>query len=177
MSVFLAMLRGINVSGKNKLKMEALRALGVDLGFQNVQTYIQSGNMVFEASGILPSDLAQQIKSAILQVHGYDVPVMVKTQKELIEVVAQNPFLDRENEKALHLTFLAAQPSAEQLASIETDRYLPDEWQAIGKSIYLFCPNGYGRTKLTNTFFERRLKMEATTRNWKTVNKLLEMMS
>ena len=176
---YLAILRGINVSGKNKIKMEDLRDLMSKLGFENCQTYIQSGNVVFEAVPQAVKTLAQKIEQAIAKQYNYEVPVIVKTQDDLAKVYSRNPFLPQHSEemKFLHFTFCEEEPESIMIEGIEREKYLPDEWKATDLGIYLFCPNGYGRTKLTNTFFERKLKVRATTRNWKTVQKLMEMLS
>lgn len=178
MPKYIALLRGINVSGKNKIKMQDLRVLLAEHQLTNVQTYIQSGNVLFDSDEPAKT-LASKIEKAIHTAYGFDVPVLVKTKSELKKMATANPYLkDRSEEiRFLALAFLEDKPKKEQQEAIETTKYLPDEWQADGKGIYLFCPNGFGRTKLTNNFFERKLKMRATTRNWKTVLKLLEMLA
>lgn len=171
MSTYIAILRGINVSGQKLIKMAELKKLIEQLGYSSVQTYIQSGNIVFNSN---EKKLAEQISAAILKHFGFDVPVLVLSTEDWRKAKDQQPFLDKE-EKALHLTFLAEAPSAENLSALKDMAYPPDEYHIIDKVIYLHCPNGYGNTKLSNTFFERKLKVSATTRNWATVNKLLDM--
>lgn len=175
---YLAILRGINVSGKNKIKMEDLRTLLRSLDFQEVQTYIQSGNIVFATAKMSTTTLAEKIHQLILKKYGYDVPVLVKTKAELKAVATQNPFLNDRSEdiKFLHVTFLAENPETEKWELIDNEKYKPDEFQVSERALYVFCPNGYGRTKLNNNFFEKKLKTTATTRNWKTVMKLAEML-
>lgn len=178
MPKYLALLRGINVSGKNKIKMQELRQLLSDQGLNNVQTYIQSGNVVFESTASTQV-LSQEIEQAILTHYGFEVPVLVQTKTELNQLIEVNPFLPNRSEdiRYLALAFLENIPQQDLIKTIGTEPYLPDEWQVQKKGIFLYCPNGFGRTKLTNNFFERKLKTRATTRNWKTILKLREMMS
>ncbi|MBL6445335.1 DUF1697 domain-containing protein [Fulvivirga sp. 29W222] len=177
MQTYIAILRGINVSGANKIKMDDLRARLTDLGFQNVKTYIQSGNVIFDYKPIDPLVLAKKLQQKIKEEYSYKVPVIVAGAEELKQVIINNPFLKERNEDPgkLHVTFLAEPANDENMSKIDASGYLPDEFKINGKEVYLFCPNGYGRTKLTNNFFESKLKVTATTRNWKTVNTLLNM--
>lgn len=174
MTTYISLLRGINVSGQKIIKMEALRAEYEALGFADVKTYIQSGNVIFQAENENCLDLAQKIAKMILQKWEFEVPVMVKTVKEWQTVLQENPFILERNEdkNKLHVTFLAEVPDAEKWAKIEGGLYGADAYILAGKTVYLFCPNGYGNTKLTNTFFESKLKCLATTRNWNTLEKI-----
>ena len=177
MATYISILRGINVSGKKKILMADLRALYESLGFTNVRTYIQSGNVIFE-SNTKESDAAkvQKIATAITEKYGFEVPIMLRTAAEFEAVINTNPFFKEDNvdPKKLYITFLAERPTAENLAKLADVNYPPDQFQLIGKTIFLYCEK-YGRTKLSNTFFERKLKVTATTRNWKTVNKLFAL--
>ena len=180
MNTYIAILRGINVTGHRKLLMAELRAALSKAGFQNVSTYIQSGNILFEHEAADQQALAQEISAVIEKQFGYnDVPVIVLTCKELGQIHSNNPFTNKRNEdiKFLHVTFLSESPAKEHLSTISTLTYPPEEFDISGKAIYLFCPNGYGSTKLNNNFFENKLKVTATTRNWKTVNKLLKLLN
>ena len=174
---YIILLRGINVSGKNKLKMADLRAMLAGMNFANIQTYIQSGNIILEAKEIPNSKLAERIKNQIKTTFDYDVPTLALRVGEWREIFEHNPFLQKRNEEItkLHLTILAELPENELVDTIKDFQHKADEFQISGKNIYLFCPDGYGRTKLTNNFFERKLKVSATTRNWKTVTKLMEL--
>jgi uncharacterized protein (DUF1697 family) len=175
MTVYVAMLRGINVSGRNKLSMEALRGMVTAAGGRDVQTYIQSGNAVF-TSGKSPSVLAQALESSLESTLGNKVPVLVRTKEELEAVTRSNPFVKRgEDVKTLHVTFMGARPGADAVAAVSGKRSDADELRVIGREVYLHCPDGYGTTKLTNAFFEKKLGSEATTRNWTTVTKLVEL--
>jgi uncharacterized protein (DUF1697 family) len=171
---YIAMLRGINVSASNMIKMPVLQKIFETAGYENVKTYIQSGNVLFNQEESDSEELAKHIREIVKENTGSDVPVIVLELKDLMEVQQRNPFLKNRPEDVakLHVTFLANEPEKERFEKIEIDKYLPDEFIGDAKSLYLFCPNGYGRTKLNNNFFENKLKLDATTRNWKTVNEL-----
>ncbi|WP_215907111.1 DUF1697 domain-containing protein [Kordia aestuariivivens] len=168
--IYIAILRGINVSGSKKLPMAELRTLLSTLGFTDVQTYIQSGNVVFKAAKQHQEKLGNQIAEAIKKQYDYEVPVLVKTIDQWKTAIANNPFAEADISKQ-GITFLATIPSA---TTIEIDSK-DDRFEIINSEIYLDCPGGFGRTKLTNNFFERKLKIRATTRNWKTIYKLLDL--
>ena len=167
------MLRGINVSGQKMIKMTDLAALLTSLDFQNIRTYIQSGNLVYEYPEINQKELARLIEQKIVQRYNFDVPVIIRKREELLIIVDKNPFVRREEDIAkLHVTFLDDEPSTDLVIKAkQTDSGL-DEFEVIGREVFLFCPKGYGNTKLNNTFFEKKFKTKATTRNWKTVLKL-----
>lgn len=177
MQKYIAMLRGINVSGKNMLKMESLKKCMEDMGCNAVKTYIQSGNILFEFSNSNTTELTQHIKSSINEDFGLDVPVIVKQSDDFVTILSKNPFLNERHEHIdyLHVTFLGHLPDPQLVAKLETSAFLPDECVVYADLVYLFCPGGYGNTKLNNNFFERKLKVEATTRNWKTICKLSEL--
>ncbi len=177
MKNYIAILRGINVSGQKKVRMADLRELLTNKGFEKVETYIQSGNILFGHALASFSELAAIIHQAIREHYGFKVPVIVFDEEELSKVVQGNPFLNKRKEDlgCLHVTFLNDEPSADRSKRLSNMSYPPDELIQRGKVIYLFCPNGYGRTKFTNTFLEKQLQVNATTRNWKTTLKLLEM--
>lgn len=179
MEKYIAILRGINVSGQKKIKMDDLRSLMEELKLKNVQTYIQSGNLVFEHSKVGEVELAKKIGEMLFQHYGFQVPVITRTLSEWKYVFDNNPFLNNRDEdiSKLHVTFLSDNPQQEYLNKIKEYAYPPDEFIIAGKQVYLFCPDGYGITKLSNTFFENKLKVTATTRNFKTVSKLVEMAS
>ena len=179
MEKYIAILRGINVSGQKKIKMDDLRSLMKNIKLKNVQTYIQSGNLIFEYSKVIDFELAKKIGEKIYQNYGFQVPVITRTLSEWKDVFDNNPFLkDRDEDiSTLHVTFLADKPKDEYLDNINMFNSPPDEFIISRKEIYLYCPNGYGRTKLSNTFFENKLKVIATTRNFKTVSKLVEIAS
>ena len=177
MERYIALLRGINVSGQKMIKMEELKKAMEELEFSNVRTYIQSGNILFENEKSYPSLIAEKIAGKILNRFGFDVPVIIRTLQELESISRNNPYSLKRNEdvSSLHVTFLAGEPDPEKVKEIGKNMFLPDEFFISGKEIYLFCPNGYSRTKLTNTFFESKMKTTATTRNWKTIQTLLTL--
>lgn len=178
MTRYVALLRGINVGGHNKLAMADLRDVLSGLGFDDVETYLQSGNALFSAPKASADALARKIQGALDDRLGMDVKVLVRTADELAEVVAANPFHDGTSEpKKLHVAFLSAVPEADRVAGLDPVPFEPDELRLGEREVYLWYPNGYGRTKLTNDVIERRLGVTATTRNWNTVVKLLELVS
>ncbi|HLK90909.1 MAG TPA: DUF1697 domain-containing protein [Polyangia bacterium] len=174
---YVAMLRGINVSGAKSVKMEALRASFEALGFGNVRTYVQSGNVVFAASERTAAPLAGKITARIKRDFGYDVPTLVLRADELARVVEESPFVGKKgiDPAKLHVTFLDGAAGAAGLKKMEGVASAGEELRCLGTSIYLHCPDGYGRTKLNNNAFERALRVGATTRNWKTVTTLAQM--
>ena len=174
-NTYIALLRGINVSGHKKIKMPDLKAMFEALGFTNVRTYIQSGNVVFESNSA--KDLESKISAKIQEQFGFEVSVICRTAKEMEQVIARNPYakmVDFEAEK-LYVTFLQETPSEEKLEALKAFTFEPEMYTVSGKEIYVYCFNGYGNTKLENSFFEKKLKVAASTRNWRTVNKLIEM--
>ena len=178
MQTFISILRGINVSGQKKILMYELKSLYESLKFKDVITYIQSGNVIFKSSAQL-SDLAMaaKIEKAIYKKYGFEVPVIIRSQDEIQKIISTNSFLKEKDidEKKLHVIFLSDIPAKENIESIKSENYLPDQFIISGKEIYLHIPASYGETKLSNNFFEKKLKVTATTRNWNTVNKLLEL--
>ncbi len=178
--VHLALLRGINVTGYKVIKMADLKAMFIELGHQKVETYIQSGNVVFTPSKNDDAlTISLQIEQAIQERYQFEVSVLVLSSQELQKVVESNPFMKRENieTEKLYVTFLSKTPEPAQAAVLNEVLFPPEEFVLHEKAVYIHCTNGYGNTKLTNLLFEKKLKTTATTRNWKTVNKLLEMLS
>ena len=178
MATYIAILRGINVSGHKIIKMERLRVTFEAMGFAHVETYVQSGNVIFETSE--PSEsLAAKIERKILNEFGFEVPVLTKSSKEMMEIVKQNPFPRKASidQSKLHVTFLSDDPPRKALELLEPLAVSAEQVRIVGRAVYLYCPNGYGNTKLANTAIEKKLSCRATTRNWATTNKLLEMAS
>ena len=177
LNTYIAILRGINVSGKKLIKMDSLREMLISLGFESVKTYIQSGNVVFRAVSISTCELESIISKAINETYSFDVPVIVLDLSEIAILLEQNPMkLDYANElDKLHITLLSEEPDPANLVSLNNIDLSTDKFIIINKAIYLYCPNGYGNTKLNNNFFEKKLKVNATTRNLKTMTALLEL--
>jgi uncharacterized protein (DUF1697 family) len=167
---FIVLLRGINVSGKNKLPMADLRQLLNDLDFQNVQTYIQSGNIILE-SDKPKSEICQKIKAGIQEKFGYDIPVIARTIPEWKKAIATYPF-PKENTKIVAFVFLNQKTA---ITKIEVKGINDDEYLIDNDMVYIYCPSGFAITKLSNNLFERKLKVTATTRNYNTTLKLLEL--
>lgn len=177
MTTYISILRGINVSGQKLIKMEVLKKMYEKLNFENIQTYVQSGNVVFSANSKDPKELEKIISSGIESEFGFKVPVIVLKAETLETIVANNPFAkDSHKDIAfLHVTFLAEVPSGFDKESIIEKKHSDEEIEFAEKAVYLYCPNGYGKTKLNNNFIESKLKVQATTRNWKTTTELLKL--
>ena len=227
MKTFISLLRGINLSGQNKIRMPEMKGLSESLGLVHVETYIQSGNVVFDCEEQDLAKLARIIEAGIARSFRLSVRVLLR-YKDRFQEILSNPFVNQRNEdpERLHVTFLSEAPTVLALRDLpssvgdplwgrccfperhrdnvvaqnaprnditerrngfstkddcgrnnwkESGAGKEDEFLVHDREIYLFCPNGYGRTKFSNTFFERRLNVSATTRNWKTVNALFEM--
>lgn len=172
-STHIALLRGINVGGKNKLPMKDLKQVFAELGCRAIRTYIQSGNVVFEASAAEIQELSQRLTTALHLRFGFQVPVVLRSADELDEIARRNPFLSADSApEALHVAFLAALPDPQKADGLDSQRSPGDTFSVRGREIYLHCPSGLARTKLTNAYFDARLGTTSTIRNWKTVLKL-----
>lgn len=177
MTIYLALLRGINVGGANKVPMRELRTLMEDLGYGNVQTYLQSGNVLLVAPSMTARKLAAEIEDEISKAFDLTIPVIVRTQGELERVAAANPWPTKGvKPSSLHVMFLAEPASAKAVKTLDSDRSPPDEFEVKDREIFLRFPNGSGRSKLTIDYFEKKLGTRATARNWNTVLKVLELM-
>lgn len=177
MKTYISILRGINVGGARPVRMDDLVKVYQGLGFIDVKTYIQSGNVIFREKGSTAGELAKRISAEIRLKFALEVPAIVLTKNELEVILAGNPFLpakEAESDK-LHITLLAEVPAQNNINSLDVVNYLPDEFAILGRAVYLYCPGGYGKTKLNNNFFEKKLKLEATTRNLRTLGELLKM--
>ncbi len=180
MKTYISILRGINVTGHHTVRMADLKALYEELGFTGVETYIQSGNVVFKGRGNNPSTVAARIVGAIANKYGFSISVVIRLPNELASVIRKNPFAGRRgvDETRLHVTFLEEKPAPGLVKGLgPLTATSNDEFEVIGREVYLHCPDGYGKTLLSNTFFEKNLKVSATTRNWNTVRALNAMVS
>lgn len=178
MTSYVALLRGVNVGGK-VAKMEKVRASFEALGFAGVKTYVQSGNVLFQAKAASEPALAKKIAARLEKDIGFAPGVLVLSAADLTRVVAQNPLLEEKGIDAakLHVTFLDGRAPAAGLEKMEGLASARERLVCRGTNVYLYCPDGYGRSKLTNNTFERALKVGATTRNWKTVTTLAAMLA
>jgi len=179
METYIALLRGINVSGQKKIKMTDLKVMFEELGYTDVITYIQSGNVLFTTKNGSKEQLQHQIQLQILETFGFDVAVLVFTPTQLQSIYDAIPYtessIDDFDPKKLYFTFLMHSPSdadRTELLTLDTSKELFDIRDMV---IYIYATNGYGKTKLSNTFFEKKLKITATTRNLRTLQKLLAL--
>jgi uncharacterized protein (DUF1697 family) len=154
--------------------MDELRAVVESLGHTDVATYLRSGNVVFTAVAEPEVALAQALEEAIESRLGSDVRVLLRSSADLAAIVARGT-AHAVDVTGLHVTFLADEPGPALIDSVDAASFLPDSFRAQGREIYVSCPAGYGRTKLSNAFFERKLAVAATTRNWRTVTALAEL--
>ena len=178
MPTYLALLRGINVGGNTRIAMADLRRLFADLGYADVQTHIQSGNVIFGTSEVEPVRIREAIEQGIAQELGLTVTVLLRTRDDLARIVANNPFEGRDLDPTrLVVAFLASTPDPEKAAAFTWAPGETGEFSIAGREVYLYYPNGQGRSKLNNSYLERRLGTAATARNWRVVNALHEKLS
>ena len=171
-----ALLRGINVGGRNRLPMDELARSFEQAGCASVRTYIQSGNVVFVAAPSIALTARESVAAAISARMGTDIPIVLRSVADLARVVEENPFLaESQDPHTLHVGFLPDRPSPDRVLSLDPDRSPPDEFVVRGREIYLRLPNGMSRTRLTAAYLERVLGTAATFRNWRTVVNLLNM--
>lgn len=177
MAIYVALLRGINVSGKNAILMPKLRDSFSSLGFSDIQTYLQSGNVVFRAEQSDEFILAAVIKARIAQDFGHEISVLVMPAKEIAQVASSNPLWPKSggDEKLFHSTFLFQLVSPDSFQTLKLPAAVGEQVVLVGRVVLLHCPHGYGKTKLNNSFFEHALGVPATTRNWRTVLALNEL--
>jgi uncharacterized protein (DUF1697 family) len=176
MNTFVALLRGINVGGRTMVSMPELRSHLAAMGFEDVSTYVQSGNVIFSTSEGNPQAVAGAIEKRIADAFDVSPSVLLRTPAELARIATTNPFLDRENDfLKLHVVFMSDAPAASVVGKLDPERSPPDEFSVRGSEIYLHLPNGSARSKLTIDYFEKQLGVRATARNWKTLTKLVEL--
>jgi len=176
MAVVISMLRGINVGGHNKIKMDALRELYQSLGLGDPQTYVQSGNVVFRTEAKDLAVLAKRIEDAVEQKFGFRPGIILRTTSDQRDAIARNPFAERSGIDAskLLVTFLASAPGREARDAILGIKAGPEEVRIVGRELYVYFPNGIGQSKVWPAI-EKALKKSGTSRNWNTVTKLLEI--
>jgi uncharacterized protein (DUF1697 family) len=176
LKTYVALLRGINLAGRNRVSMADLRKVFGALGAEDVATYLQSGNVVFKSRVKKPAELIEGIEAGVARELGLQVKVLLCGKAELAKVLAENPLAGsgRDPQK-LHVTFLSETPARARVRALDPKLGEPDEFRVVGRRVYLHCPNGYGKTKLGNAYLEKQLGVAATTRSWKTVTKLAEL--
>jgi uncharacterized protein (DUF1697 family) len=173
---YVALLRGINVSGKNMIPMPRLSAAFEAAGCSDIKTYIQSGNVVFSGSASVMKTLVGRVARQLSAEFDYGIPILVRSADELQRVVKANPFLAAGADPAtLHVMFLSAIPTREKAATLDPERSPGDRWELRGQELYLCLPNGVGRSKLSNAYFDSKLGVTGSGRNWRTVLKLAEL--
>jgi uncharacterized protein (DUF1697 family) len=177
MPVYIAMLRGINIGANKRMQMERLRASCEGLGFKEVKTFIQSGNVVFEAARLAPEALSRKIEGQIRHDFGFSADVIIRGREELARIIEKNPLLkERGVEPAkLHVVFLSEVPAPDAIKKLERLTLAPDRTCASGEQIYFYFPNGVSRSSLWKHPLDRVLGVTATMRNWNTVNALYDM--
>ena len=169
---YIALLRGINVGGHKKILMADLRALLESLNFQNVKTYIQSGNVVFTSEE--KQNFEDIIAKAIESQYGWNVPILIKKASEMVKIIENCPFSDEKTQNS-YFTLLQLKPSAIHKKELEMYEFPNEEFHVIDRCLYFFCSTGYGRTKMNGTLIEKKLHVDTTTRNYRTMMKLIEM--
>lgn len=177
MQTYIALLRGINVSGHKIIKMETLRKALETLDFKNVSTYIQSGNILFQSNEESIPKLEKQIVDLIFKHFSFDVPVTIVTPNDLKKIVRENPYADEKitDPAQPYVSFLSEIPASDKLNELMAVDFKGDNFRAVGNVLYLQYLDSAGNSKLSNAIIESKLKLRSTARNWKTVQKLIEL--
>ena len=178
MTAYVALLRAVNVGGRNSLSMPKLRETLAGRGLEDVTTVLQSGNVLFTSSKA-EAAVAKLVRDAIAEELGLEGAVVVRSAAEIATVAKKNPFASRTEErdaKSLHVAFLERAPAKAAVAKLDPDRSPPDAFAVRGREVYLSYPNGSGRTKLNLSYLERVLGVQGTARNWRTVQRLAELL-
>lgn len=179
MKTYIALLRGINVSGHKIILMTDLKDLFEKIGFANIKTYIQSGNVVFKTKKSSMEWIRKNIEQNLFSRFGFEVKVIVKSLFELCEILDHNPFPENKlkDKEKIYLSLLSQIPEKEKINELEKFNKGPDEFNYINGVVYILCRNGYGKSLLSNTNIEKKLKVFSTTRNLDTMKKLYELAS
>jgi uncharacterized protein (DUF1697 family) len=178
MQTYITFLRGVNMTGHNSIKMADLSLLYKNLGFIDAVTYIQSGNVIFKGFNDLAApEIVLMIEKAIRERFNYIIPVMIRTVGEIRSFMSLNPFLSVENfdPSKMAVMLLYEKATQQQIKKVAGIDYPPDKFEIEGKEIFIYCPNGFGRTKLYTNFFEKKMGVTGTARNWKTITMLLQI--
>ena len=175
MTTYIAFLRGINVSGQKIIKMVELKKMFETIGFKNVRTYIQSGNVVFESASSNSEIICKNTENGLQASLGYKVTVILRTTKEIEDIIKNNPFkTEIKNEDfKLYVTMLSGSPEKAKIKELESIDSTGDEFICKCREIYILCKKGYSDTIFSNNFIEKKLGVRATSRNWNTMNKIL----
>ena len=174
MTQYIAFLRAVNVGGRF-VKMEDLKKMFAMPGIKNINTYIQSGNVVFDSTETARDVLVKRIEAKLLKATGFEVKTFIRTMPDMEAIVKNNPFKKHGEDMALHVSFLSEEPGAEMVKQLQSLQTELEQFRFDGTTVYILVKKGaYGETKFSNTFLEKKLKVAATTRNWATVNKMLE---
>ncbi|MBT8235591.1 MAG: DUF1697 domain-containing protein [Bacteroidia bacterium] len=177
MHTYIVFLRGINVSGQKKIRMAELRSVLSNAGFHSVETYIQSGNLIVRSKAS-EQEVSKQIHKLILDTFGFDVPVLTLVYSSLQDIIENNPYpASEENNKGIYFVMLFDAPDNALSALLQNKKFTNEEFTITPSCIYLNCHEGYGRAKCNNNFFEGRLKIQATARNWKTMKRMEQLAS
>jgi uncharacterized protein (DUF1697 family) len=178
MVTYISFLRGINMTGHNSIKMTDLSVLYKNLGFTDAETHIQSGNVIFtHKDDIQISDISLKIEKAILERFNYNVPVFIRKVEAMRKLMSANPFLKEENfePSKMAVIFLYEKPTVAQIQKVVDIDFPPDKFKIIGSEIFTYCPNGFGTTKLYTNFFEKKMGVIGTARNWNTISTILQI--
>lgn len=173
---YAALLRGINVGGKHRLPMKDLIAIFEALGCEDVRTYVQSGNVVFDAAAGRVRTIVGAVEEAVGAEHGFELRLVTRSAVELARTLDASPFaLDSADEARVLVGFLGERPDPERVRALEPDRSPPDRFEVVGREVHLDCPNGLARSRCTNAWFDRVLGTTSTFRNLRTVRRVLAL--
>lgn len=177
MKTYIALLRGINVSGQKKIKMAELRTMMAKLPYEDVETYIQSGNIVFKTNESNIRQMQQSITKEIAKTFKFEVPVLVKTIQDFEQIMNENPYTNTADieAKRIYFSLLEKAPAQADIPNLNQDNYPNELFLITPGCVYLNCINGAGKAKLNNNIIENKLKVTATTRNYRTIMKLYDM--
>lgn len=178
MTAFVSLFRGINVGGHHKIRMDELKDMHESLGLRDVVTYIQSGNVVFKSDDADAIRLRKQIEEGVEKSFGFRAEVLVRTSAELKDIIDKNPFQGQQSKESkwVVVMFLATQPATTAQEDLLKTYVGPEELFIIGKELYIYYPDGIGRSKLSGSFIEKKLKTVGTARNWNTILRLQELL-
>ena len=177
MTRYAVLLRGVNVGGNNKVPMARLRELAADLGYREITTYVQSGNLVVTAEAKQAAALEKSVADIIREELGVDIAVMVRSRKELATALDANPFAEIADDPArMVISFLASQPAADKRNALDRNEFAPELFEFGDRCLYLWYPAGMGRSKMSAAPWDRRLGVRGTGRNVRTIAKLVEML-